>query len=159
MIASPASPPARRLTLTRQSFPDAPQIGLGEQLARLVAAVHAVRPELVWHFADVDAQGGPFPKVPSKTPETLGEGTLLMLSALKVQRFRSAVFVGVPPEVEAPRFRPGGLFADDLDLSDLGDAIVEIRVLDTAIITVTSPEGQLVEPLQEVFGGTLTSAP
>ena len=39
------------------------------------------------------------------------------------------------------------------------NAIVEIRVLDTSIITVTSPEDQLVEPLQEVFGGTLTGAP
>jgi hypothetical protein len=57
----------------------------------------------------------------------VGDTQALIRAALNVEQFESGVFVGVRHSLEQPAFRTGGLWTEDEDAADLGDAIVEVR--------------------------------
>lgn len=54
----------------------------------------------------------------------------------------TGVFAGVPSSIAQPAFRAGGLWTEDEEAADLGDAVVELRAFDTSFwsIATAAPE-------------------
>lgn len=112
----------------------------GAHLAMIIAEIGLERPDLNWYVADVQVIGQPF--VPcDQDPRLVGGSAELARLAGDVIQFESGVFAGVPHNVRSPTFRTGGLWTEDPDSADLGDALVEIRAFDTSyIVVITSDE-------------------
>lgn len=79
----------------------------------------------------------------------MGNADALIEFSLKVDQFISGVFAGVPKEIDAPRFRDGGLWSEDHgeDAADLGDSVIEIRAFDTSWIEIASHDGDVIASL------------
>lgn len=105
---------------------------LGSQFIELLEALNEVMPELRWYVADVQAIGRiPFGKR-QPLPTSIGSAAALIQSVREVEQFESGVFAGVPLGVTHPAFRSGGLWTEDDDDDELGDAVVEVRAFDTS---------------------------
>lgn len=96
---------------------------LGGQLTELLQFLGALQPNLTWHVADIECIGT-FPVSRREpAPTSIGDTATLMQAALRVSQFESGVFAGVAESVERPAFRPGGLWTEDEEAADLGDAL------------------------------------
>lgn len=73
----------------------------------------------------------------------------MIQSARQVEQFSSGVFVGVPPAIERPTFRDGGLWTEDEEAADLGDAAIELRAFDTSYWSVAAAEPDLIDAIRE----------
>lgn len=109
-----------------------PISGEGPQLVAILQCVNDLLPDLLWYVADVDANGRfPIPRQ-DPTPVRFGDTRTLAEAAQQIVQFESGVFAGVPSSVSQPVFREGGLWTEDEDTADLGDAVVELRAYDAA---------------------------
>lgn len=72
-----------------------------------------------------------------------------------MEQFESGVFVGVPSLVSSPSFRAGGLWTEDYDEADLGDAALELRAFDTSYWLIAALEAGL---CGDVLQGAATAA-
>ena len=124
---------------------------LGSHVAAVVGAIGGPLPELCWYAADVECTGIQFVSRRSPVPVRVGDTDSMRRAAHGVQQFTSGVFVGVPPGHLYPRFRQGGLWTDDDELADLGDALVEVRAFDTTYISVASAHEQILCSLEALF--------
>ncbi|MBL8918550.1 MAG: hypothetical protein JNJ54_06785 [Myxococcaceae bacterium] len=122
---------------------------LGEQLVALLRAIEELRPNLKWFVADAQTLGS-FP-VPRRepTPMLIGDARALIQAAQEVDQFESGVFAGVPPAIARPAFRAGGLFTEDDEAADLGDAVVEVRAFDTSYWTIATAAPNLAKITRE----------
>lgn len=111
-------------------------VGLGEQLASVVLTVEELVPGLIWYVADVECVGLQMNQ--TNIPFRVGNCFETIDALLRIEQAMWGVFVGVPAQCETPRFREGGLRSDDDEWSDLGDAVIEVRVFDASFITVAS---------------------
>lgn len=115
---------------------------LGGQIAEVAAKVSEFVPDLKWYIADVEYVGLPlFERSP--TPFVVGDVDAFVRFSMRVDQFTSGVFVGVPAHIAAPQFREGGLWTEDEDASDLGDAVVEIRAFDWSYVSVAFMDNAL----------------
>src|SRR4051812_35084544 len=96
---------------------------LGWQLTEVLRAIAEVRTDLLWHVADVQAVGPSPTHHREPSPSAIGDTVALIQAVANVSQFESGVFVGVPSQVVRPTFRPGGLWTEDDEDADLGDAI------------------------------------
>lgn len=118
---------------------------VGRQLAELLRAIEELHPNLKWYAADVQTIG-PFPPLRRDPVPTLMGDTEAMIQAVRrVEQFESGVFAGVPRSVDRPEFRSGGLWTEDEDAADLGDAIVEVRAFDTSYWFVATTDTELAD--------------
>ena len=112
---------------------------LGDQVAKVVAKIGEVLPELQCYMADVEFIGAP-PIPRSPTPALVGDADDLACFATPIEQFVSGVFVGVPAHITEPQFREGGLWTEDGETAELGDAMVEVRTFDFSCIVVVCDE-------------------
>jgi hypothetical protein len=136
------------LRLQTEAFGDDPAACLGGQLAAVIEAIARVRPPLQWYVADVETTGFQFPFGRHPEPRMVGDAASLMTMARQVEQFVSGVFVGVPADQSQPTFRGGGLWTDDDELADLGDALVEVRTFDTSCVLVASRDADLLDAVE-----------
>jgi hypothetical protein len=124
---------------------------LGQQLIELLRAIEAVQPGLKWYGADVAAVGpSPMP-LREPVPSLIGDTEALIQAARLVVQFESGVFVGVPDSLRAPAFRIGGLWTEDEDDADLGDAVVEVRAFDTSYWSIGTADAKLTAGIRDRF--------
>jgi hypothetical protein len=116
---------------------------LGWQVARIILAIEYMKPGMQWHIADIETTGFQYAFKRSPIPTRIGGYRVLIKSLLEVEQFLSGVFAGVSQEIAHPRFRSGGLWTDDDEFADLGDATVEVRAFDTSYISVASEDDVL----------------
>lgn len=122
---------------------------LGWQVAQVISDADRACPGLRWYAADVETSGYQFPFRRSPWPVCIGSAELCIPYILQVDQFDSGVFAGVPSHIDTARFRDGGLWAEDQEQDDLGDALVEIRAFDTAYIVVSSSSLELLKALNK----------
>ena len=139
---------SRIIRFDRQSFGNAPTVCRGDHIAAVVAEIEAARPGLRWYAADVQNIGKPFLPTRDPTPVAIGDSAALIRRAILVDQFESGVFVAVSPRVEGPRFRSGGLWTEDEEDADLGDALVEVRAFDTTYVSAASADDAIVLQLE-----------
>ena len=126
-------------------------VGLPWQLAELVATIENVHPGLRWYVADAQTIG-PFPLSHREPRATLaGDSDALIRAIARVEQFESGVFAGVPGELDHPAFRSGGLWTEDEEKADLGDAIVEIRAFDTSCWSVGTNDAEILSSVVRRF--------
>jgi len=136
------------------AFPEAPVRCLGTQVSAVVAAVSAVRPDLVWYAADVVVPGpSPFARGDG-VPRRIGDSAALTRAAEAVHQFEWGIFAGVEPECGEPRFRAAELWTEDEEDADLGDAVVEVRSFDTDYISVGTSDPAILDEVMRRFPGT-----
>lgn len=70
-------------------------------------------------------------------------------AAQRVDQFESGVFAGVPSVIAQPVFRAGGLWTEDEEAADLGDAAVEVRAFDTSYWSIATADPDLAQILRE----------
>jgi len=116
---------------------------LGKQLVQLLRLIHDIHPRLTWYVADVQNTGYQLLQRHQSTPTSIGDTAALIVAATKVDQFESGVFAGILENIAEPRFRDGGLWTEDDDFADLGDAIVEIRAFDTAYWLIATVDAEV----------------
>jgi hypothetical protein len=109
----------------------------------------------MWYAADVTASDAPFPGEHGGQPVRVGDSEQVIARARAVGQFQSGVFAGVPAAVPSPWFRSGGLWTDDPEGADIGDAIVEIRAFDATYLDVATRDVALVYALADRFAGSV----
>lgn len=139
----------RSLQLKAEDFGSTAASCLGWHIAEVVRAVSAARPSLTWYVADIQTSGYQFPVGGQAIPSFIGGADTLVTMALRVDQFESGVFVGVPDNILYPQFREGGLWTEDDELADLGDALIEIRAFDTTFISVVSNDEALLVAIRK----------
>lgn len=139
--------PLRVLRFDRKAFGSA-TVCQGRHIAAVVAAIEAVRPGLVWHASDVRCVGEQLLESRGPLPLLVGTSSLLARKASGIEQFQSGVFVGTPSERKVPRFREGGLWTEDDEMAELGDAVVELRAFDTSYISVASSDEAVLNALE-----------
>ena len=123
---------------------------LGDQVALVVSRIGELLPDLRWYVADVECTGTSFTgRTP--TPVDVGDTHALMRAAGQVSQFTSGVFAAIPADLTQPRFREGGLSTDGDEVADLGDAVVEVRALDTTYVSVAATNESLLQRLEAQF--------
>lgn len=132
-------------------------LGLGTQLVKLVETIERIRPDLNWYAADVQATG--HSPVPPREPQPtlVGDTAKFLGVAQRVEQFESAVFAGVPASVHNPSFRAGGLWTEDEEAADLGDAVVELRAFDTSCWYLATAEPDIASEILKKFPRSSTS--
>lgn len=122
-----------------------------QQLVTLLRVIDEARPGLMWYGADVEAVGPlPMPRG-EKIPHLVGDTESLIQAAQRIRQFESGVFAGVPDLPSEPTFRAEGLWTDDDDDADLGDAVVEMRAFDTTYWIVGTTSAKISTSLREQF--------
>ena len=130
-----------------------------EQLVRLLRLIHALRLDLKWYVADVQTIG-PFPVHRREaTPILIGDTGALIEVAQRVNQFESGVFAGVPSSIDQPTFRAGGLWTEDEEAADLGDAVVEVRAFDTSYWSIATADANLARTILKRLAGEDANAP
>jgi hypothetical protein len=125
---------------------------LGEQLVALLRTIHELRPDLKWYVADVQTIG-PSPVARREpTPTFIGDAGALVQEARLVDQFESGVFAGVPSSIDRPVFRAGGLWTEDEEVADLGDAAVEVRAFDTSYWSIATADPNLAKTIRKRLG-------
>ncbi len=119
----------------------------GKQLVQLLRLIHHVHPRLTWYVADVQNTGYQLLQRRQSTPASIGDTAALIVAVTDVDQFESGVFVGIPENIAEPKFRDGGLWTEDDDFADLGDAIVEIRAFDTAYWLIATVDAEVMTRL------------
>jgi hypothetical protein len=71
-----------------------------------------------------------------------------------VEQYESGVFTGVPDGAVNPEFRAGGLWTEDEEAADLGDAIVELRAFDTTYVSLATIDEVIANHVINAFPGT-----
>ena len=141
--------PTRVLRFKADTF-SSQYVCLGSQVAKVVDRVGVFVPELRWYMADVEYIGAPsIARTP--TPIAVGNTYTFVRFARRVEQFVSGVFVGVSAHIADPQFRQGGLWTEDEEASDLGDAMVEVRSFDFTYISVASTDEALLVGLETEF--------
>lgn len=123
---------------------------LGVQLVKILRVIGSFPVDLHWHVADVQAVGQ-FPFARQPLPRLIGPTDALIEAATMVDQFESGVFAGVPSSNATPSFRSGGLWTEDEDDADLGDAMVEVRAFDTAYWLVSPADIALADLVRKRF--------
>ncbi len=123
---------------------------LGDQVATVVESIRSLIPDLSWYVADVQCTGTSFTDG-APTPVYVGDADAMIRAALQVDQFTSGVFVATPADFPQPRFRDGGLWTDDDESADLGDAVVEMRAFDTTHVSVATTHEELLRWLEKKF--------
>jgi len=141
--------------LGRVSFGNEPPC-LGSQLVKLLHVIDAICPNLTWYAADIQAVGE-FP-IPHGEPRAriVGDSEALAHMSTGVDQFESGVFAGVPRSLTKPTFRAGGLWTEDEENADLGDAIIELRAFDTSYWSIAATESKVVKYVLDQIGGIET---
>lgn len=129
---------------------------LGRQLAELLRAIETVHPELRWYGGDIQAIGPRSMSARKPTPVLLGSTEALVQAARAVEQFESGVFVGVSGSVSCPVFRAGGLWTEDEEDADLGDALIEVRAFDTSYWSIGTTDAKVVSQIGERFESPIT---
>ena len=127
----------------------------GVHIAEVIRLVGAMQPELRWYVADVRTTGCKLPFESTSFPLYIGDTDALINMTLCVEQFESGVFAAVPHSVAHPCFRNGGLWTEDDDLADLGDAVVEIRAFDTTYVSVASGDAELLDVIKDAIAAGL----
>lgn len=123
---------------------------LGSQVASVAGKLGESVSNLQWYVSDVEYIGEQSIKR-SPNPIAMGDTTTFVHFAENVEQFTSGVFVAVPSHVTEPRFRQGGLWTEDEDESDIGDAVVEIRAFDYTYIIVAFADEHLFALIESEF--------
>jgi hypothetical protein len=105
-------------------------------------------PDLCWYVADVQATGHQIPEWQTSSPTRITDVADMLQLIEKIDQFEGGVFVGVPIAIVEPSFREGGLWTEDEEFADLGDAVIEIRAFDTSYVTVASTDAQVVRRIE-----------
>jgi hypothetical protein len=125
---------------------------LGEQLVALLRTIRESRPDLRWYVADLQTIG-PCPVAHREpTPTLIGDAGALVQAVGLVDQFESGVFAGVASSIDRPAFRAGGLYTEDDEVSDLGDAAVEVRAFDTSYWSIATTDPNLAKTIRGTFG-------
>jgi len=131
---------------------------VGEQLVELLRVIQALRPGLKWYVADVQTIGpSPVPRR-EPVPILIGDTGALIQAAQRVDQFESGVFAGVPSSIGQAGFRSGGLWTEDEEAADLGDAVVEVRAFDTSYWSVATADSVLARNILERIGERCNSS-
>lgn len=125
---------------------------LGEQLVALLRSIQELRPDLKWYVADVQTIGPSLVPRREPTPVFIGDAGALVQAVQRVDQFESGVFAGVPSSIDLPAFRPGGLWTEDEEAADLGDAAVELRAFDTSYWSIATAEPNLAKTIRKRLG-------
>jgi hypothetical protein len=136
------------LHFDRYAFRNATTACRGSHVAAVITAINNARPGLVWYAADVRIIGPSFVPEREPTPTIVGDADLTVRAVRQVEQFESGVFVGVPSDCQTPRFRQGGLWTEDEEAADLGDAIVEVRAFDATYVSVASTDDEIRKSLK-----------
>jgi hypothetical protein len=142
--------PARTIHLYARDFGDAFAC-TGNQVAAVIACIGTAVPGLKWFGADVQGVGEQLLPECRPEPALLGDVDEVVEKLRRVEQFESGVFVGVCGMPHRPNFREGGLWTDDDDDADLGDALVEVRAFDTTYVVVSSSDRALSELVRDYF--------
>ena len=140
--------PMKVLTIGQEYFPSSSALCQGPHLAAVVNIIETFAGPLEWYAADVDAPGSDFPDIPGGRPRHIGSGKQVALTMKGVDQFRWGVFLGVSGS-SPPTFREGGVWAEDEEGADLGDAEVELRAFDTTYIEVAVRDSSLAQFIGE----------
>jgi hypothetical protein len=135
--------------LDARSFGDVPTVCQGMQIAAVVAAIAAAKRDLTWYAADVEVIGPPFVANRDSTPVRVGDAATVIEIAASLAQFESGVLAGVPVACANPEFRAGGLWTEDDESADLGDAVVEIRAFDTTYILICTNDDRVAEAMTQ----------
>jgi hypothetical protein len=145
--------PRRLLRLGGEVFEGARVACQGRQIAMLVQAIGRIRPGLVWYIADIQQIGGAHVTSRQPAPECVGDTAALVCIAGAVEQYESGVFAGVPDGGANPEFRTGGLWTEDEEAADLGDAIVELRAFDTTYVSLATTDEDIADLVINAFPG------
>ena len=138
--------------LSLDAFPGASVVGTGDQAALIVACLGEPRPDLVWWVSDCRFVGSSSLPRTGAEPRLVGTTEQLLALLPEVEQFDSGVFLGVESGVPTPRCREGGVWTEDPEGADLGDAVVEVRVFDYTWFEVMS-DASLVGRIRVRFVG------
>lgn len=108
----------------------------GQQVAAVVYAIEQARPDLLWYSADIECTGESWTRR-EPVPAKIGGTKLFLVALSRVDQFLSGVFFAVAPDRAAPRLR-NPAWTDDADDAELGDALVELRAVDTSFLLARS---------------------
>jgi hypothetical protein len=122
---------------------------LGEQLVVMLQMIQELHPGLEWYIADAHTVGPPPVPRREPTPILVGDTTALIEAAQRVEQFESGVFAGVPGAIAQPAFRAGGLWTEDEEAADLGDAAVEVRAFDTSHWSIATADPNFANMIRE----------
>ena len=121
---------------------------LGKQVSKIIRKAVQILPDLCWYIADVQTTGLQVPEWQAPSPTRIADTAEMLQLIEKVDQFEAGVFAGVPITIVEPNFREGGLWTEDEEFADLGDAILEIRTFDTSYLTVASTDALLVRRIE-----------
>lgn len=139
--------PLRVIRFGSTSF-DSETVCLGSQLSEILRIIDRVTVGLDWYVADVQTLESQFPQYARPAPVKVGDTITLRKLVETVSQFEGGVFAGVPADIAEPAFRDGGLWTEDEEFADIGDAIVEVRAFDTSYISVASRNLDLLEAME-----------
>ncbi len=122
---------------------------LGEQLVALLRTIQGLCPDLKWYVADVQTIGPSPVHGRDPTPICIGDTRALVQAARRVSQFERGVFAGVPASVDEPAFRAGGLWTEDEEAADLGDAAIEVRAFDMSYWSIATADPNLATRISE----------
>ncbi|MBX3191476.1 MAG: hypothetical protein KF819_31060 [Labilithrix sp.] len=142
--------PREVIRLSNDAF-DAATVCNGWQLVELLTAIEGLHPNLSWYVADVQTLGPSPTRRREPCPTSIGHTAALIQAVGDVVQFESGVFVGVPSGIEQPAFRPGGLWTEDDETEDLGDAVIEMRAFDTSYWSIATADPDIARDLLERF--------
>jgi hypothetical protein len=143
--------PQHFIHLDKTAFPGANVVCTGVQVAAVIKHIVEVEPGLLWYMADLETIGRQFPPGRTPIPQLIGDAASLLDAVTGVEQFTSGVFVGVPRDLAPPSFRAGGLWTEDKDDADLGDAVLEIRAFDTSYVSVATADRALAQHVIHAF--------
>jgi hypothetical protein len=124
---------------------------LGEQLVELVRTIAELHRDLKWYVADVQTIGLALTSRRDPVPSLIGDTEAVVQAAREVEQFENGVFLGVPDSLDRPAFRHGGIWTDDEDDADLGDALVEVRAFDTSYWLIATADTELATRVVQRF--------
>lgn len=122
---------------------------LGPQLILILSAVQGARSDLAWYVADVETIGPSPVRERTPVPVLVGDVDALIRAVAPVEQFECGVFSGVPAAVSQPAFRSGGLWTEDEDTADIGDAVVEIRAFDTSYWIISTSDRRIAAAVEK----------
>ena len=129
---------------------------LGTQVACVIDALSTLRADLSWFAADIEPVGADSLKAASPVPAFIGTSDAAASSAREVHQFLFGVFVAVSGSATQLRVRDGGqLSTEDPPDADLGDALFELRTVDTSHISLAGADIHLRETVASAVENAL----
>lgn len=128
---------------------------LGEQLVQILQYIKPFIQDGTWYASDIDTLGDNM-KIEhfiDEFPRKVGTIENLINLAKCVNQFQSGIFILIPTdhsEIMNIKYR-----TEDIRFRDLGDALLEIRALDTSFFVIYSNDLNFINTVSKEFNGVL----